>query len=53
MALLLLRENGTVTVTHSHTKNLKEVAKRADILVVAMGRDKRWSMKNILKTVLL
>lgn len=40
MALLLLRENGTVTVTHSKTKNLKEVCKRADILVVAIGRPK-------------
>lgn len=38
MALLLLRENGTVTVCHSRTKNLKEVAKRADILVVAIGK---------------
>ncbi len=40
MALLLLRENGTVTVCHSRTKNLKEVAGRADILVVALGRPK-------------
>lgn len=40
MALLLLRENGTVTVTHSRTKDLKEVCKRADILVVAIGRPK-------------
>ena len=40
MALLLLRENGTVTVTHSRTQNLKEVAKRADILVVAIGKPK-------------
>lgn len=40
MALLLLRENGTVTVTHSRTKNLKEVTKRADILVVAIGKPK-------------
>ena len=40
MALLLLRENGTVTVTHSKTKNLKEVSKRADILVVAIGKPK-------------
>lgn len=40
MALLLLRENGTVTITHSATKDLKEVAKRADILVVAMGKPK-------------
>lgn len=40
MALLLLRENGTVTICHSRTKNLKEVTKRADILVVAIGRPK-------------
>lgn len=40
MALLLLRENGTVTVTHSRTKDLKEVTKRADILIVAIGKPK-------------
>ena len=40
MALLLIRENGTVTVTHSRTKDLKEVTKRADILVVAIGKPK-------------
>lgn len=40
MAMLLLRENGTVTVCHSKTRNLKEIAKRADILVVAMGKPK-------------
>lgn len=38
MSLLLLRENGTVTVTHSKTKDLKEVTKRADILVAAVGK---------------
>lgn len=38
MAMLLLRENGTVTVAHSRTKNLAEVTRRADILVVAMGK---------------
>lgn len=38
MALLLLRENGTVTVCHSKTKNVKEVAKRADILIAAVGK---------------
>lgn len=38
MALLLLAENGTVTVCHSRTRDLKEVAKRADILVVAIGK---------------
>lgn len=40
MALLLLHENGTVTITHSRTKDLKEVTKRADILVVAIGKPK-------------
>ena len=40
MQMLLLRENGTVTIAHSRTKNLKEVAKRADILVVAVGKPK-------------
>ena len=39
-ALLLLRENGTVTICHSKTKDLKEVTKRADILIVAVGRPK-------------
>lgn len=38
MALLLLRENGTVTVCHSKTADLREVTKRADILVVAIGK---------------
>jgi len=40
MAMLLLRENGTVTITHSRTKDLKEVTKRADILIVAIGKPK-------------
>ena len=40
MALLLLRENGTVTVCHSRTQNLKEITKQADILVVAVGKPK-------------
>lgn len=38
MALLMLRENATVTVAHSKTKNLKEVCRQADILIVAIGR---------------
>lgn len=40
MALLLLRENATVTICHSKTKDLKEVCKRADILVAAIGKPK-------------
>ena len=38
MALLMLREHATVTVAHSHTKNLKEICKNADILIVAIGK---------------
>lgn len=40
MALLLLRENGTVTIAHSRTKDLKDVTKRADILIAAVGKPK-------------
>lgn len=40
MSMLLLRENGTVTVCHSRTKNLQEITKRADILVAAIGKPK-------------
>lgn len=38
MGMLLLHRNGTVTICHSHTKNLKEIAKSADILVAAVGK---------------
>ncbi len=37
MSMLLLHENGTVTTCHSHTKNLKKITSRADILVAAVG----------------
>lgn len=40
MAMLLLHENGTVTICHSRTKNLAEVCSRADILVAAVGKPK-------------
>lgn len=40
MAMLLLHENGTVTVTHSRTKNLADVTREADILVAAIGKPK-------------
>lgn len=40
MAILLLRENGTVTITHSRTQNLKEITQKADILVAAIGKPK-------------
>jgi methylenetetrahydrofolate dehydrogenase (NADP+)/methenyltetrahydrofolate cyclohydrolase len=38
MALLMLREHATVTVCHSHTKDLKSICKQADILIVAIGK---------------
>lgn len=38
MAILMLRENATVTVAHSKTQNLKDICKTADILIVAIGK---------------
>jgi methylenetetrahydrofolate dehydrogenase (NADP+)/methenyltetrahydrofolate cyclohydrolase len=38
MAMLLLHKNGTVTICHSKTKNLKEICAKADILVAAVGK---------------
>lgn len=40
MSMLLLHKNGTVTVAHSKTENLKEICRRADILVAAVGKSK-------------
>ena len=40
MAMLLLHENGTVTICHSHTKDLKDITSEADILVAAIGKAK-------------
>lgn len=40
MAMMLLKEDGTVTICHSKTKNLKEICKTADILVCAIGKPK-------------
>lgn len=38
MAMLLLHKNATVTICHSHTKNLKEICRNADVLVAAVGK---------------
>lgn len=38
MAALMLNDDATVTITHSKTKNLKEITKQADILIVAIGK---------------
>ena len=40
MAMLMLRENATVTVAHSKTSDLKQVCKKADILIAAIGKEK-------------
>lgn len=40
MAMLLLHENGTVTICHSRTQNLAEVCRNADVLVAAVGKAK-------------
>ena len=40
LAIMLLQKNATVTVCHSHTQDLKEITKRADILVAAIGKPK-------------
>ncbi|MEA3314020.1 MAG: bifunctional 5,10-methylenetetrahydrofolate dehydrogenase/5,10-methenyltetrahydrofolate cyclohydrolase [Caldisericota bacterium] len=48
VALLLLKENATVTICHSYTKNLTEIAKTADILIVSIGRPKMIN-KNYIK----
>jgi methylenetetrahydrofolate dehydrogenase (NADP+) / methenyltetrahydrofolate cyclohydrolase len=40
MAALLIREHATVTVCHSRTRNLPEVAREADILIAAIGKAK-------------
>jgi methylenetetrahydrofolate dehydrogenase (NADP+)/methenyltetrahydrofolate cyclohydrolase len=47
MAMLLLRENGTVTVCHSHTKNLREITRQADILVAAIGKPEFFTADDI------
>lgn len=39
VSLMLLKKNATVTICHSHTKNLKEITREADILVAA------WAMR--------
>ena len=38
VSILLMAENGTVTICHSKTKNIKEICKNADIIVVATGK---------------
>lgn len=48
MALLLLEENGTVTICHSKTQGLADITRQADILVVAVGRP-RWITADMVK----
>ncbi|MBP1155139.1 MULTISPECIES: bifunctional methylenetetrahydrofolate dehydrogenase/methenyltetrahydrofolate cyclohydrolase FolD [unclassified Paenibacillus] len=47
MAILFLRENATVTVCHSRTKNMEEITRQADILVAAVGKAKMINRKHV------
>ena len=47
MSILLLRENGTVTTCHSHTRNLEEICRRADILIAAIGKPRFFTREYI------
>ncbi|WP_163855609.1 bifunctional methylenetetrahydrofolate dehydrogenase/methenyltetrahydrofolate cyclohydrolase FolD [Paenibacillus elgii] len=47
MAILLLRENATVTVCHSRTKNMEEITQQADILIAAVGKAKMINRNHI------
>ena len=47
MAMLMLRENATVTVAHSRTKDLPAVCRRADILITAVGRAKMFTREYV------
>lgn len=40
MAMLLLKANATVTICHSHTKDIKNILKQADLIVMAVGKPK-------------
>lgn len=47
MAILMLRENATVTICHSHTKNMREITNQADILVAAIGKPKFFKKEDV------
>ena len=47
MAMLMIRENATVTVAHSKTKDLPAVCRRADILITAVGRAKMFTREYV------
>jgi len=47
MAILMLRENATVTICHSHTKNMREITSQADILVAAIGKPKFFKKEDV------
>jgi methylenetetrahydrofolate dehydrogenase (NADP+)/methenyltetrahydrofolate cyclohydrolase len=53
LSQLLLRENATVTVCHSRTRNLPEVARRADVLIVAAGRREMVGAKHVKEGVVV
>lgn len=45
LAMMLLKENATVTICHSRTKNLEEITKNADVVIPALGRPKHFGME--------
>lgn len=47
MAILMLRENATVTICHSHTKNMRKITSQADILVAAIGKPKFFKKEDV------
>lgn len=47
MAILMLRENATVTICHSHTKNMREITSQADILVAAIGKPEFFKKEDV------
>lgn len=47
MAMMLLREHATVTICHSHTKDLRELTRQADILVAAIGKAKFFHKEDV------
>ncbi|MGD1838629.1 MAG: bifunctional 5,10-methylenetetrahydrofolate dehydrogenase/5,10-methenyltetrahydrofolate cyclohydrolase [Nitrososphaeraceae archaeon] len=46
LSILLLQRNATVTICHSHTKNLDEKLRKADIIITAVGNRKKFTLKN-------
>lgn len=53
LSLLFLQKNATVTICHSHTQNLKNICKTADILICAIGKSKFFTTDYIKKDAII